>query len=370
MLPKTTKAVLVGVVLGFALSQLVNHLSLKATVRRPQPTEDAAKAASGDIAFTNLRRDGAAAYYDAEGYHLDDDAVREPPVASLNPSKDQEVTWGEYAQRKEAIVLTRAAGPWLQRHVLLTAIVTSAKRIASGHTLALHGTWGVDASHLVYFAERDVPAELPAGMDLVQMDLLDSETAWEEKELAVVRHLGALYCDRSIEEDRFDWFLVATDEVYVASHVLENRLNQLDANLLTCLGVFGGAERNAHFFGGAVVYSKELMSRLGVCLSRGDGGSVRACLAMLGASCIEGNEVMLQHGIIILVCAVRLYMCGWRCECCGSNVQRMHALVCGVCVWEVLRRRVNRMVRRYVEVRRWRRDVCGGEEVEERGMWR
>ena len=25
---------------------------------------------------------------------------------------------------------------------------------------------------------------------------------------------------------------------------------------------------------------------------------------------------------------------------------------------------------RYVEVRRWRREVCGGEEVEERGMWR
>ncbi|KAL5497475.1 hypothetical protein EMCRGX_G013949 [Ephydatia muelleri] len=285
---------MVGVVLGFALSQLVNHLSLRATVRRTQPTEDAAKAASGDIAFTNLRRDGAAAYYDAEGYHLDDDALRETPVASLHPSKDQEVTWGEYArilaQRKEAIVLTRAVGPWLQRHVLLTAIVTSAKRIASGHTLALHGTWGVDASHLVYFAERDVPAALPAGMDLVQMDLLDSEAAWEEKELAVVRHLGALYCDRSIEEDRFDWFLVATDEVYVASHVLENRLNQLDANLPTCLGVFGGAERNARFFGGAVVYSKELMSRLGVCLARGGGGSVRACLTMLGASCIEGNE--------------------------------------------------------------------------------
>lgn len=364
MLPKTTKAVLVGVVLGFALSQLVNHLSLRATVRRTQPTEDAAKAASGDIAFTNLRRDGAAAYYDAEGYHLDDDALRETPVASLHPSKDQEVTWGEYArilaQRKEAIVLTRAVGPWLQRHVLLTAIVTSAKRIASGHTLALHGTWGVDASHLVYFAERDVPAALPAGMDLVQMDLLDSEAAWEEKELAVVRHLGALYCDRSIEEDRFDWFLVATDEVYVASHVLENRLNQLDANLPTCLGVFGGAERNARFFGGAVVYSKELMSRLGVCLARGGGGSVRACLTMLGASCIEGNEVMLQHGIISLVCAVRLYMCGWRCEACGSNIQRM-ACSCVWCVWyvgEVLRRKVNRMVRRYVEVRIWR------------GMWR
>eukprot|EP00731_Ephydatia_muelleri_P009176 Em0004g1514a len=267
MLPKTTKAVLVGVVLGFALSQLVNHLSLRATVRRTQPTEDAAKAASGDIAFTNLRRDGAAAYYDAEGYHLDDDALRETPVASLHPSKDQEVTWGEYArilaQRKEAIVLTRAVGPWLQRHVLLTAIVTSAKRIASGHTLALHGTWGGrrQPSRLLRGAGRPSCA---SGGNGPRAD-------------GPARFRGRLGRE-------------GAGCVYVASHVLENRLNQLDANLPTCLGVFGGAERNARFFGGAVVYSKELMSRLGVCLARGGGGSVRACLTMLGASCIEGNE--------------------------------------------------------------------------------
>lgn len=297
MLSKTTKALLVGVALGFALSQLVSRASLRAAVRQREPTESSAtRPTSNDIAFINLREDGGVEDYEAESYHADHDGLRKPAVASLHPGSDQEVTWEEYArvfaQRKEeAIVLTRTAGPGFQsRRVLLSAIVTSAKRIANGHTLALHGTWGAEASHLVFFAERDVatlPA-LPAGMDLVQMDQLDSAATWEEKELAVVRHLGALYCDRTIEGDRYDWFLVAPDVVYIVSHVLEKRLNQLDASLSTCLGVFGGDERSV--FGGAAVYSNALMARLGLCFTRGGGGSVRACLATLGASCIEGNQ--------------------------------------------------------------------------------
>ncbi len=107
------------------------------------------------------------------------------------------------------------------REPYLVAVVTTVTQLMS-QTLAIHGTWGPEAVHVMYFVGEVNPMpHLPHGMNVVQLEGIDDKAgSWELKEYSVIKYLIDNYLDT------VDWFVVVGDETYVVAESLERTLSR------------------------------------------------------------------------------------------------------------------------------------------------
>ena len=175
------------------------------------------------------------------------------------------------------------------RQPLLIAIVTSVQQLMS-QTIALHGTWGKKAKHVLYFT-GDVQAmpHLPHGMNTVQLEGIDDKQAgWDVKEFAVIKYL----INHFVEE--VDWYLIVGDNVFVNVNGLKNKLEFFNANFHVYLGrsLDGEESKKCNPLTG-VVYSRGLLHRLEAYLPQceGEGQSISQCLVSKGIYCTQAKEV-------------------------------------------------------------------------------
>ncbi len=106
------------------------------------------------------------------------------------------------------------------RETYVVAVITTVTQLMS-QTLAIHGTWGPEALHVMYFVGEVNPMpHLPHGMNVIQLEGIDDKLGgWELKEFTVIKYLIDNYLDT------VDWFVVVGDETYVVTDSLEKRLN-------------------------------------------------------------------------------------------------------------------------------------------------
>lgn len=175
------------------------------------------------------------------------------------------------------------------RQPLLIAIVTSVQQLMS-QTIALHGTWGKKANHVLYFT-GDVQAmpHLPHGMNIVQLEGIDDKQAdWDVKEFAVIKYL----INHFVEE--VDWYLIVSDSVFVNANGLKNKLEFFNPSFNVYLGrsLDGEESKKCNPLTG-VVYSKGLLHRLEAYLPQceGEGQSISQCLVNKGIYCTQAKEV-------------------------------------------------------------------------------
>lgn len=175
------------------------------------------------------------------------------------------------------------------RQPLLIAIVTSVQQLMS-QTIALHGTWGKKAEHVLYFT-GDVQAmpHLPHGMNTVQLEGIDDKQAgWDVKEFFVIKYL----INHFVEE--VDWFLIVSDNVFVNANGLKNKLEVFNASFHVYMGrsLDGEESKKCNPLTG-VVYSRGLLHRLEAYLSQceGEGQSISQCLVNRGIYCTQAKEV-------------------------------------------------------------------------------
>ena len=107
------------------------------------------------------------------------------------------------------------------RQSYLVAVITTVTQLMS-QTLAIHGTWGPEAVHVVYFVGEVNPMpHLPHGMNVIQLEGIDDKAGvWEHKEYSVMKYLIDNYLET------VDWFVLVGDEAYVVTDNLEVPLNR------------------------------------------------------------------------------------------------------------------------------------------------
>lgn len=117
------------------------------------------------------------------------------------------------------------------RNTLLIAVITSVRQLMS-QTLAIQGTWAVDASQVIYFiGEVETLPHLPHGMVVVQLEGLDDKHAgWNLKEIAAINYMATHYLDTT------EWFLIVSDDTYVASARMERELIKHDPSMSVYMG--------------------------------------------------------------------------------------------------------------------------------------
>ena len=216
------------------------------------------------------------------------------------------------------------------RQAYVVAVITTVPQLMS-QTLAIHGTWGPEAIHVMYFVGEVNPMpHLPHGMNVIQLEGIDDSTgSWELKEFTVIKYLIDNYLDI------VDWFVVVGDETYIATDNLEKRLNRLvstqmlphtpppihaslphnlhthththrlDSSVSVYLGRAGEVSDNGKTLlcrrDPGVVYSKGLFERLKPYLplcwpGQGDMSSISGCISVMGVKCTQAKEVRLCVG--------------------------------------------------------------------------
>ena len=181
------------------------------------------------------------------------------------------------------------------RQTVLIAIITTVTQLMS-QTLAIQGTWAPEATQVIYFVgEVQTMPHLPHGMAVIQLEGIDDKLGgWSVKEITVMKYLIDNYLDT------IDWFVIVGDEVYVQPERLERVLNGLDASL----SVYMGRAEEATEDGGAVlcstdpgvVYSRGMMDRLKPYLpmcwpGQGDQDSLKGCITAMNVRCTQSAEV-------------------------------------------------------------------------------
>lgn len=322
-----------GVVVGFALSTLLQSLNIEAVVQRGR-----AAGALGEQRrrpdyphFANLEEEEAAppgepeiaigGYdYDSVEYNNEGEQQRpadvQAPVASINEGRpvriegDARTASEKYLSDSWQARSVRDTGGGLPprrltdelraRQTLLVAVITSVSQLMS-QTLSVHGTWAPDCQQVLYFVgEVETMPHLPHGMEVVQLEGIDDKQAgWAVKEFSVVKYLSEHYLER------VEWFLLVGDETYVSAKSLQSMLNKFDSAPLTYLGRASEAAGDAGLCrsAGGVVYSRGLLEQLHSYLpmcwpGQGDGrGALGSCLSSMGVRCthaIQTQELFLS----------------------------------------------------------------------------
>ena len=321
-----------GMTAGFAFATMLQSISydslrIKGTGRLDKLL-DYQHLEEGRTGFDNLgaeidpKIDIGVDYYDYERTMGEKQAARhltphsEDGTAASMAVQDGRLRQGEYVNRNwqgrnvretgdRVVRLTDAVAT---RQTVLVAVITTVTQLMS-QALSIQGTWGSEASQVIYFTgEVQTMPHLPHGMVVVQLEDTDDKTAgWEVKEFGVIKYLIDHYLDT------VDWFLLVSDEAYVVPASLEQALNKLDGSMSVYVGLpeeatekpgteknGGGGEGGG---GGAmcqaspgVVYSRGLLSRLKPYLplcwpGRGEMKSLTGCISVMGLRCSHAEEV-------------------------------------------------------------------------------
>ena len=368
---------LFGITFGFALSTLLQSISYSDFGLKSGflgGPADYPSLQGGKVSFSNLdTRAGElveqidiGGYYDYERLVLRDELEREErgggeegreehdrerdleEVKALEAPGDERVLDNKMKQReyvnnawqgrnvRETIngkPITRLSDELAPRTTLLIGVVTSVVQLMS-QTLAIQGTWGQDAAHVIYFTgEVQSLPHLPHGMVVVQLEGLDNKHAgWDLKELSVISYISTHYLDNT------DWFLIVGDDTYVSPASLETELSKYDASMSVYLGrpleaqeegkeeeegrerkegeeekgegeegkgEEGGADKLCNSASG-VVYSRgfleQLKPYLPVCWP-GNGGELRSlsgCISVMGLKCTSAKQVNFTRVLSLL----------------------------------------------------------------------
>ena len=174
------------------------------------------------------------------------------------------------------------------RKPLLIAIITSVQQLMA-QTIAIHGTWAKNAKHVLYFTgDVQTMPHLPHGMVVIQLEGIDdNQASWEIKEFAVIKYLIKHYL-----ED-VDWFLVIGDDVFVNPESLQKKLGEFNASFQVYMGHSIEEDSYKCSFGPGVVYSRGLLSRLESYLPQCQGElfSISQCIVQRGIRCTQAKEV-------------------------------------------------------------------------------
>ena len=266
---------LFGITFGFALSTLLQSISYSDFGLKSGflgGPADYPSLQGGKVSFSNLDSRASelveqidiGGYYDYERLVLRDELEREErggeeegreeddrerdleEVKALEAPGDERVLDNKMKQReyvnnawqgrnvRETVngkPITRLSDELAPRTTLLIGVVTSVVQLMS-QTLAIQGTWGQDAAHIIYFTgEVQSLPHLPHGMVVVQLEGLDDKHAgWDLKELSVISYISTHYLDNT------DWFLIVGDDTYVSPASLETELSKYDASMSVYLG--------------------------------------------------------------------------------------------------------------------------------------
>lgn len=317
---------LVGIVVGFVLSTLLQVVKIDSLTRTTSRMNKIIDYRGSRVGFSNFEDTNIElGDYDYERMIFNDenlapdvlDTPSQPPQqkpmfdsASSSPSitvDDSRLKQREYLsenwqgrnmrENKEESLPRKLSDELAVRHTVLIAVITTVSQLMS-QTLAIQGTWGVEASQVIYFTgDVQTMPHLPHGMVVVQLEGLDDKQAsWEVKEVAAVKHLIDHYLST------VEWFLVVGDETYVVSASLETLLNRLDGTLSA---VYMGrpAENVDDSVGNGlcntqsgVVYSRGFLEQLKAYLplcwpGQGEKHSLSGCISAMGRKCTKAQEV-------------------------------------------------------------------------------
>lgn len=256
--------------------------ALDATGEHRKPLPPAVKAV--DSSLPPAPDAGAAGAADERGKHL----PRPWPGRSMAAAADDDTTTPPESLSDELPS---------SKQTLLVGVITSVTQLMT-QTLAIQGTWAPQASQIIYFVgEVDQMPHLPRGMEVVRLEGVDDQTGgWELKEISAVKHL----IDHHLANA--EWFMIVSDETYVAVETLEKQLGRLDARHPIYLGLAdeasmeGGKDPLCRRDPG-VVYSRALLEGvrpyLPMCWPGGQGEvtSLTGCVGMVGAKCTQAKEV-------------------------------------------------------------------------------
>lgn len=187
------------------------------------------------------------------------------------------------------------------RQPFLIAVITSVDRLLS-HTMAIHGTWAKKQKNRVLYFTGDVHSmpHLPHGMQVIQLEGIDDKQAsWDLKEFSVIKYLTSHYTEQ------VDWFLVASDQVFVNMLLLSKRLELYRADVPVYMGQAKhnppGQEEDEEVAADirkcnsmtGVVYSRGLLNRMEPYLPQceGESQSVSDCIVHRGIHCTQAKEV-------------------------------------------------------------------------------
>lgn len=342
---------LFGMAVGFSLSTLLQTVSYTGVSRTAERLKEAVdyRFPGDKVTFSNL--DGKASeaeqqidiggYYDYERLAFrgeeaevgDGGKTEKAKVAAgeegYEPVKDLKMKQREYLSEtwqgrnvretnKNAPVV-KLSDELAPRNTLLIGVITKVSQLMS-QTLAIQGTWGMEASQVVYFTgEVQSLPHLPHGMVVVQLEGLDDlQASWDMKEIAAINYISNTYLEST------DWFLIVSDETYVSSAALEKHLNKFDASTAVYMGrplevkdeeaeVEEGKEGEEKGEGqkttdklcnseSGVVYSRgffeKLKPYLPVCWP-GHGGEregLSGCISIMGLKCTAAREVGWEGG--------------------------------------------------------------------------
>ena len=316
---------LVGIVVGFVLSTLLQVVKIDSLQRTASRMNKVIDYRGSRVGFSNFEDTNIElGDYDYERMIFNDenlapDALETPsqpphqkPMfdsASSSPSiaDNSRLKQREYLnenwqgrnmrENKEESHPRKLSDELAVRHTVLIAVITTVSQLMS-QTLAIQGTWGVEASQVIYFTgDVQTMPHLPHGMVVVQLEGLDDKQAsWEVKEVAAVKYLIDHYLS-SVE-----WFLVVGDETYVVSTSLEVLLNRFDGSLSAVY--MGRTAENVEDSVGnglcdaqsGVVYSRSFLDQLKQYLplcwpGQGEKHSLSGCISAMGRKCTKAQEV-------------------------------------------------------------------------------
>lgn len=181
------------------------------------------------------------------------------------------------------------------RQTLLVAVITSAAQLIS-QTLAIQGTWGPEATQVIFFVgEGSTLPHLPHGMNVIQLEGVDDEIGgWEMKEIAAMKYLMDHYVDK------VDWFMIIGDRTYVVTEELEKKLENVDPRVSVYMGLAGEISENGKSLlcrkDPGIIYSRTLLEGLRpylpMCWPRqGETSSLGGCISTMGVKCTQAKEV-------------------------------------------------------------------------------
>ena len=310
---------LLGMAAGFALStifQSLNYATIQRTAGQFRKIVDYSELSRTTVRFSNLEEaeidPNIDLGYDYERMEQEEqqipesnpqqDAMFDTPTISVDDSKQKQReyvndNWQGRNVREtnnEISQSNKLSDELAPRQAVLIVVITSMSQLMS-QTLAIQGTWAVEAPRVIYFTgEVQTMPHLPHGMVVVQLEGIDDkQSGWDVKEYATIKYLIEHYLDH------VDWFLVVGDEAYVVTSALQRQLNQLDASLSVYMGRptegDGDSPRLCRTTSG-VAYSRGLLERLRPYLplcwpGRGEMHSLTGCLSVMGLKCTLAKEV-------------------------------------------------------------------------------
>lgn len=119
-----------------------------------------------------------------------------------------------------------------KRQLLIAVILSKCDFLAKLEVIS--ATWMMDSSQVIFFASSDCNGDDPKlkSINLIRLPELAGEPyPPQKKTFTVLQYLNTHYLDR------FSWFMLATDNVYIRTVRLEGFLtNRMDAELLVYMG--------------------------------------------------------------------------------------------------------------------------------------